>query len=56
MIPADLLRRHGGKHETIHSADVRDEDGSTHRNFVYWFLWFILGVMSLAIFIYIFVA
>ena len=53
---AALLRKHGGKHETIHSADVRDEDGSTHRNFVYWFLWFILGVMSLAIFIYIFVA
>jgi hypothetical protein len=53
---AALLRKHGGIHETIHSADVRDEDGSTHRNFVYWFLWFILGVMSLAIFIYIFVA
>ena len=52
---AALLRKHGGKHETIHSADVSDEDGSRHRNFVYWFLWFILGVMSLAIFIYIFV-
>ena len=53
---ASLLRKHGGKHETIHSADVSDEDGSRHRNFVYSFLWFILGVMSLAFFIYIFVA
>ena len=53
---SDLLRKHGGKHETIHSADVRDEDGSTHRNFVYWFLWFIVGVINLAILIYLFVA
>ena len=53
---ASLLRKHGGKHETIHSADVSDEDGSRPRNFVYSFLWFILGVMSLAFFIYIFVA
>jgi ankyrin repeat protein len=53
---AALLRKHGGKHETVHSADVSDEDGSTHRNFVYWFLWFILGVINLAILIYLFVA
>ncbi|MDP6737298.1 MAG: ankyrin repeat domain-containing protein [Nitrospinaceae bacterium] len=53
---AALLRKHGGKHVTIYSADVSGEDSSTHRSFVRWFLWSILGVINFAILIYLFAA